>query len=131
MASTNLPESSHHAQRGTKAGEDLKSHLVGVRLPLEDLELLDEWIARQGSSPSRPEAMRRLLEVGLASTMSALGSMVIELEDVAGSTVLVNEANIAFIVGREEHTIITFVGGTTVQVLQSPTEISLLLDRKR
>lgn len=37
-----------------------------VRLQPERLEALDEWRLTQADQPSRPEAMRRLYEVGLA-----------------------------------------------------------------
>jgi len=36
---------------------------IGVRLPPDDLELLDLWIAENGSGLSRPEAMRRILRL--------------------------------------------------------------------
>lgn len=36
-----------------------------VRLQREPLEALDHWAARQSDDPSRPEAIRRLLEVSL------------------------------------------------------------------
>jgi hypothetical protein len=34
---------------------------------LEALDRLDAWIAAQDDQPSRPEALRRLAEVGLAA----------------------------------------------------------------
>jgi hypothetical protein len=37
------------------------STLVGVRLPPDELAPLDEWIAKQENTPSRPEAIRRLV----------------------------------------------------------------------
>jgi hypothetical protein len=36
-----------------------------VRLPVDQLETLDAWIGRQDDEPSRPEAIRRLVELGL------------------------------------------------------------------
>jgi hypothetical protein len=44
-----------------------KGTLIGVRLQPEPLERLDEWAASQDDRPSRPEAMRRLIQQGLAS----------------------------------------------------------------
>jgi len=39
--------------------------LIGVRLLDEPLAALDAWIAEQGEDLSRPEAIRRLIEIGL------------------------------------------------------------------
>lgn len=36
---------------------------VGVRLPPEDLELLDLWIKANDPAASRPEALRRILRM--------------------------------------------------------------------
>lgn len=45
--------------------------LVGVRLLPEPLAALDQWIARQPApTPSRPEAIRRLLVTALAKSKS-------------------------------------------------------------
>ena len=41
--------------------------LIGVRLQPPDLANVDSWAARQNEKLSRPEAMRRLIELGLAS----------------------------------------------------------------
>jgi metal-responsive CopG/Arc/MetJ family transcriptional regulator len=40
---------------------------IGVRLQDDALEHLDAWMAKQDDSPSRPEAIRRLLAKALAS----------------------------------------------------------------
>lgn len=40
---------------------------VHVKLPPAELEALDQWVAAQADSPSRPEAIRRLMNVGLAA----------------------------------------------------------------
>jgi hypothetical protein len=42
--------------------------LVGVRLQPEDLSELDDWISEQDESFTRPEAIRRLVELGLTVT---------------------------------------------------------------
>jgi hypothetical protein len=39
--------------------------LIGVRIRSEDLILLDAWRADQADKPGRPEAIRRLVELGL------------------------------------------------------------------
>lgn len=36
-----------------------------VRVPPADLEPIDDWIAKQKETLSRPEAIRRLVELGL------------------------------------------------------------------
>jgi len=38
---------------------------VMVRFPAAMLDKLDTWIAGQSVPPSRPEAIRRLIEIGL------------------------------------------------------------------
>lgn len=38
---------------------------INVRLLDEPLSALDAWIGRQDDAPSRPEAIRRLVELGL------------------------------------------------------------------
>ncbi|NVO16483.1 MAG: hypothetical protein HXX10_20845 [Rhodoplanes sp.] len=45
--------------------------LIGVRLLPDLLAAVVSWIKRQDDAPSRPEAIRRLVELGLASTSSA------------------------------------------------------------
>ncbi len=43
-----------------------KGTLIGVRLLDEPLATVDAWIAKQGEADlSRPEAIRRLVELGL------------------------------------------------------------------
>ena len=39
--------------------------LIGVRMQAEPLERLDAWRRRQDDLPGRPEAIRRLIELGL------------------------------------------------------------------
>lgn len=41
------------------------STLVGVRLPPAELGVIDEWRRQQDNRPGRPEAIRRLVEIGL------------------------------------------------------------------
>jgi hypothetical protein len=49
-----------------------KGTLIGVRLLDAPLAQLDDWIDRQGEPDlSRPEAIRRLVELGLAHSKSA------------------------------------------------------------
>lgn len=39
--------------------------MVGVRLQPDQLAALDRWIEAQDDKPSRPEAIRRILETAL------------------------------------------------------------------
>jgi hypothetical protein len=47
-------------KRAAAAGE-----LVGVRIQPDMAKLLDDWRRRQDDLPGRPEAIRRLVELGL------------------------------------------------------------------
>jgi metal-responsive CopG/Arc/MetJ family transcriptional regulator len=40
--------------------------LIGVRVPPDELTELDSWISKQDDAPSRPEAIRRLVEIALS-----------------------------------------------------------------
>jgi hypothetical protein len=42
-----------------------KGELIGVRLQPAALSAVDAWIVGQDDHPSRPEAIRRLVEIGL------------------------------------------------------------------
>ena len=42
-----------------------KGVLVGVRLQPDDLAALDAWIDAQDDKPSRPEAVRKLMRLGM------------------------------------------------------------------
>jgi len=42
-----------------------KGTLIGVRLLPAPMQQLDQWIASQPDTPSRPEALRRLMDLGL------------------------------------------------------------------
>ena len=45
--------------------------VTAIRLSVKLREIVDHWAARQPDKPRRPEAIRRLLEVGLAGFKSA------------------------------------------------------------
>jgi hypothetical protein len=45
-----------------------KGTLIGVRLQPDPLSRLDKWSKSQDDKPSRPEAIRRLVELGLATS---------------------------------------------------------------
>ena len=38
---------------------------IGVRVDTELLKLIDEWRRKQDDVPTRPEAIRRLVELGM------------------------------------------------------------------
>jgi hypothetical protein len=44
-----------------------KGTLIGVRFLDDPLSKLDEWIAKQNEEMTRPEAIRRLVEIGLTT----------------------------------------------------------------
>jgi hypothetical protein len=43
--------------------------LIGVRVPPADVAILDAWIKKHAPNMSRPEAIRRLVELGLKAKM--------------------------------------------------------------
>jgi hypothetical protein len=47
------------------------SEAVNVRIERDMLGALDDWRRGQSDLPSRPEAIRRLIEVGLAAARSS------------------------------------------------------------
>ncbi len=51
----------------TKKRAEQKGTLIGVRLQPDALMVLDAWIARNDDGQSRPEAIRRLIDMGLAA----------------------------------------------------------------
>ena len=51
-----------------------KGTLIGVRLQPVPLAQVDRWAASQKDKPGRPEAIRRLLELALAKTLTKRGT---------------------------------------------------------
>lgn len=47
--------------------------MVGVRLQAPQLQILDAWIGHQPDGVSRPEAIRRLLQLGLQAAREQRG----------------------------------------------------------
>jgi hypothetical protein len=45
--------------------------LVGVRLQPPELARLDDWVAKQEDNPTRPEGVRRLMNLGLDGKAAA------------------------------------------------------------
>jgi hypothetical protein len=42
-----------------------KGTLIGVRMQADELKALDAWVDKQKDAYTRPEAIRRLVELGL------------------------------------------------------------------
>jgi hypothetical protein len=53
-----------------------KGTLIGVRLQPDSLQLVDNWAAKQDDQPSRPEAIRRLIEMALTGHSSKISRIV-------------------------------------------------------
>ena len=49
-----------------------KGQLIGVRLQPVQLSVLDEWIASQRVPMTRPEAIRKLMELGHENKMTLI-----------------------------------------------------------
>jgi hypothetical protein len=43
----------------------VRTEAVNVRLPVTSLQVIDDWRRKQDDLPGRPEAIRRLVELGL------------------------------------------------------------------
>ena len=59
------------ADNGKKRGRPVSTGtgtLIGVRFTDDKLAELDRWIAEQGDTPTRPEAIRRLAEIGFEAS---------------------------------------------------------------
>jgi hypothetical protein len=53
-------------KRDRRGRPQVDSEAVNVRFIRADLDRLDDWRAKQEDEPTRPEAVRRLVEKGLA-----------------------------------------------------------------
>jgi hypothetical protein len=56
------------AKKPTKGRPTVDSEAVNVRLERPSIVALDDWRREQPDLPSRPEAIRRLIEAGLKAT---------------------------------------------------------------
>lgn len=54
------------AKKSKRGRPPVDSEAVNVRMPLDALQNLDDWRRKQPDLPGRPEAIRRLVEIGLA-----------------------------------------------------------------
>lgn len=53
------------AKKSKRGRPSVESEAVNVRMELKFLENIDNWRRKQHDLPGRPEAIRRLVEVGL------------------------------------------------------------------
>jgi hypothetical protein len=53
------------AKKPTKGRPSVDSEAVNVRMERPQISQLDDWRRRQPDLPTRPEAIRRLIELGL------------------------------------------------------------------
>ena len=60
-------KSINSAKKSKKGRPSVESEAVNVRLLASFLSRIDDWRRRQDDLPGRPEAIRRLVEIGLAS----------------------------------------------------------------
>src|SRR5690348_14317104 len=65
-----MPDSNENSAKNIKKSRGrprIDATPIGLRLAPEQLQRLDAWIAQQADRPTRPEAIRRLIEAGLAA----------------------------------------------------------------
>jgi len=60
-----MVKSSHDATKSRKSRPATTGEPVMVRVQPEMAKLLDDWRRKQEDLPGRPEAIRRLIEIGL------------------------------------------------------------------
>jgi hypothetical protein len=53
-------------QKGLKPVSSGPGRLIGVRLKADQLAAVEDWAAKQQDIPNRPEAIRRLVNLGLS-----------------------------------------------------------------
>ena len=62
---------STNSERSKRTAATVDSHSVTVRMSAKALQALDDWRLRQSDAPGRPEAVRRLVDAGLAANHEA------------------------------------------------------------
>ena len=60
-----MGKSTHDNMKAPKKRAAVTGDLVGVRVQPEMAKQLDDWRRKQEDLPGRPEAIRRLVELGL------------------------------------------------------------------
>jgi hypothetical protein len=61
------------AKKSAKGRPSVDSEAVNVRMERPQLLRLDDWRRVQADMPTRPEAIRRLIELGLEAAKAKLG----------------------------------------------------------
>jgi hypothetical protein len=62
------------ARKSSRGRPRVNAVPINTRFPPDDLKRLDAWIARQVDKPSRPEAIRQLVEQALGGGTAKAGS---------------------------------------------------------
>jgi hypothetical protein len=60
-----MDDTSHVNMKTPKKRSSVVGDLVGVRIQPDMAKALDDWRRKQDDLPGRPEAIRRLVEMGL------------------------------------------------------------------
>jgi hypothetical protein len=66
-----MAKSTHVITKTPKKRAAVTGDLVGVRVQPDMAKSLDDWRRKQDDLPGRPEAIRRLVEVGLLSSTNS------------------------------------------------------------
>jgi hypothetical protein len=55
----------NNVKKSKRGRPPVDSEAVTVRIAVDALQILDDWRRKQDDLPGRPEAIRRLVEIGL------------------------------------------------------------------
>jgi hypothetical protein len=55
----------NNIKKSKRGRPPVESQPVTVRMAVDSLQILDDWRRKQDDMPGRPEAIRRLVEMGL------------------------------------------------------------------
>jgi hypothetical protein len=59
------PSTINSAKKSKRGRPPVESEAINVRMTIDALKSLDDWRRKQEDLPGRPEAIRRLVELGL------------------------------------------------------------------
>ncbi|KYK45166.1 hypothetical protein A1D31_11080 [Bradyrhizobium liaoningense] len=62
-----MSNASHVITKTPKKRAPVTGELVGIRIQPDMAKAIDDWRRKQDDLPGRPEAIRRLVEIGLKS----------------------------------------------------------------
>lgn len=60
-----MPSRINNVKKSKRGRPTVESDAVTVRMSVDALQILDDWRRKQEDLPGRPEAIRRLVELGL------------------------------------------------------------------